>query len=347
MNQSRLNSFITEQNEKYMDKEISLFGEKVTISKLVFIHLRYETFKSVVNDTNGAGWYDIEDFMVSKEGLLKDTKIIHTMDCGAFCFDTIKHGILPIVISSFITPDDFHKDSLSYIDAYDLSQNKEPRYTDKEIRLTHNIEKLLLAGALDFKKYYKNKIDYYVSEILPTVEILNEPFHLVMISIKRHPYKQGAAWTPVTFIYAITPNSKDEIKSILKDIGENISYYLSDFNPNQLDEYNDLIIKMKAQEFCGTEHTIRNLIVENKKIIKPFYITLNTYKDISEDILRFNELYKIKKYCDYVFEFEISPSLRDKRPELVFTLNVGKFYGESEGIFNMQFGSYKTVKRYL
>jgi hypothetical protein len=76
------------------------------------------------------------------------------MDCGAFCFDTIKEGILPIVITSFITPDDFHKDSLSYIDAYNLSLNKEPRYTDKEIRLSHNIEKMLIAGTLDFKKYF-------------------------------------------------------------------------------------------------------------------------------------------------------------------------------------------------
>ena len=347
MNQSRLNKFINEQYEKYIDKEISLFGEKIIINKIVFIHLRYDTFKSVANDNCCAGWYDIEDYLVSKEGSIKDIKVIHTMDCGAFCFDIIKEGILPIVITSFITPDDFHKDSLSYIDAYDLSLNKEPRYTDKEIRLSHNIKKMLITGALNFKKYYKNKIDYYVSETLPKVETVKEPFHLCMVSIKRNPYKYGASWVPVTFIYAITPNSKDEIKTILKDIGENISYYLSDFNPNQLDEYNDLIIKMKAQEFCGTEHTIKDLIIQNKKITKPFYITSETYKDTYEAIKRFNELNKIKKYCDYVFEFEITPSLRDKRPELVFTLNVGKFYGESEGIYNMKFGSYKVVKKYL
>ena len=37
MNENRLSSFIAEQKEKYIDKEILLFGEKIIISKIVFM----------------------------------------------------------------------------------------------------------------------------------------------------------------------------------------------------------------------------------------------------------------------------------------------------------------------
>lgn len=73
-------------------------------------------------------------------------EVIYTMNKLDFSFDHLVRGYVPVMVSTV------SKNYLEYQDAMDILNN-DGKYTDKEIRFSHNIWKMNVAGALDYKIY--------------------------------------------------------------------------------------------------------------------------------------------------------------------------------------------------
>ena len=73
-------------------------------------------------------------------------EVIYTMNKLDFSFDHLVRGYVPVMVSTI------SKNHLEYQDAMDILRN-DGVYTDKAIIFAHNICKMNVAGALDYKTY--------------------------------------------------------------------------------------------------------------------------------------------------------------------------------------------------
>lgn len=84
---------------------------------------------------------DVKSYIETLELIKKDINEINTNCLNFFNFDYLKQGYDVKVI----------KQSGDHIVLSELLTDKENEYTTKEIRWAHNTQRLLIAGALDFK----------------------------------------------------------------------------------------------------------------------------------------------------------------------------------------------------
>ena len=82
-------------------------------------------------------------YFETKEAISRGQEIIHTFALNFFCFDKLDQGYDVILVA---------KDG--YIQLSDMLQNKGQGYSlGKEIRRAHNMQKMFVANALQFKPH--------------------------------------------------------------------------------------------------------------------------------------------------------------------------------------------------